>query len=94
MRPPALGVGTVLAAAFHALPRLNPEEKYSVTPKSGLFLAGSCVAAIAAVGSIFELSSGSPDWGSGPTTLILGICVPLVGLLFYAAVKDANANQQ
>lgn len=65
-----------------------------MTPKSGLFLAGSCIAAIAAVGSVFELSSGNPDWGTGPTTLILGLCVPLVGLLFYAAVKDANANQQ
>ena len=64
-----------------------------MTPKSGVFLAGSCVAAIAAVGSIFELSSGSPDWGTVPTTLVLGLCVPLVGVLFYAAVKDAQANQ-
>ena len=37
-----------------------------MTPKSGVLLAGSCVAAIAAVGSIFELSSGTPDWGTGP----------------------------
>jgi hypothetical protein len=65
-----------------------------VTPKSGLLLAGSCVAAIAAVGSIFELSSGSPDWGTVPTTVILGLCLPLVGVLFYAAVKDAKANQK
>jgi len=65
-----------------------------VTPKSSLLLAGSCVAAIAAVGSIFELSSGTPDLGSGPTIAILGLCLPLTGLLFYAAVKDARANQQ
>lgn len=65
-----------------------------MTPKSGVFLGGSCVAAIAAVGSIFELSSGNPDWGTLPTTLVLGLCVPLVGILFYAAVKDARANQQ
>ncbi|TVP66423.1 MAG: hypothetical protein EA342_11745 [Leptolyngbya sp. LCM1.Bin17] len=65
-----------------------------MTPKSGLFLAGSCIAAIAAVGSVFELSSGSPDWGTVPTTVILGLCVPLVGVLFYAAVKDAKANQE
>ena len=65
-----------------------------MTPKSGVFLAGSCVAAIAAVGSIFELSSGNPDWGAGPTIAVLGLCVPLVGILFYAAVKDARANQQ
>jgi hypothetical protein len=65
-----------------------------VTPKSGLFLAGSCIAAIAAVGSVFELSSGSPDWGTVPTTLVLGLCTPLVAVLFYAAVKDAKANQE
>ncbi|MGB3311050.1 MAG: hypothetical protein WBG32_11905 [Nodosilinea sp.] len=65
-----------------------------MTPKSGLLLAGSCIAAIAAVGSIFELSSGSPDWGTVPTTVVLGFCVPLVGVLFYAAVKDAKANQE
>lgn len=64
-----------------------------MTPKSGLFLAGSCVAAIAAVGCVFELSSGSPDWGQGLTTVILGLAVPLAGLLFYAAVQDAKANQ-
>lgn len=64
-----------------------------MTPKSGIFLAGSCVAAIAAVGSVFELSSGSPDWGTVPTTVVLGLCLPLVGVLFYAAVKDARANQ-
>lgn len=65
-----------------------------MTPKSGLLLAGSCVAAIAAVGSIFELSSGNPDWGTVPTTVVLGLCLPLVGVLFYAAVKDAKANQE
>nr|WP_199289926.1 hypothetical protein [Leptolyngbya sp. FACHB-60] len=59
-----------------------------------MLLAGSCVAAIAAVGSVFELSSGSPDWGTVPTTVVLGLCVPLVGILFYAAVKDAKANQE
>ncbi|HEY9736071.1 MAG TPA: hypothetical protein V6D06_07305 [Trichocoleus sp.] len=63
-----------------------------MTPKSGVFLAGSCIAAIAAVGSIFELSSGQPDLGTLPTSIVLAISVPLVGLFFYAAVKDARAN--
>lgn len=63
-----------------------------MTPKSGVFLAGSCIAAIAAVGSIFELSSGQPDWGTLPTTVVLGLSLPLVAVLFYAAVKDARAN--
>jgi len=65
-----------------------------VTPKSGVFLAGSCVAAIAAVGSIFELSSGVPDLGTTVTGVILAFSVPASALLFYAAVLDARANQQ
>ena len=34
------------------------------TPKSGLLLALSCITAIAAVGSIFELSSGDAQLGN------------------------------
>jgi hypothetical protein len=64
-----------------------------VTPKSGVLLAGSCVAAIAAVGSIFELSSGTPQWGTLVTGVILALTVPLTGIFFYAAVQDARANQ-
>lgn len=64
-----------------------------MTPKSGVFLAGSCVAAIAAVGSIFELSSGQPQLGSLITSVILILSIPLTGILFYAAVQDARANQ-
>ncbi|HAZ44088.1 MAG TPA: hypothetical protein DDW76_15035 [Cyanobacteria bacterium UBA11369] len=64
-----------------------------MTPKSGLFLGGACVTAIAAVGSIFELSSGNPELGTTITTTILLISVPLTGWLFWAAVRDARANQ-
>ncbi|HEY9629403.1 MAG: hypothetical protein HY785_20700 [Oscillatoriophycideae cyanobacterium NC_groundwater_1537_Pr4_S-0.65um_50_18] len=64
-----------------------------MTPKSGVLLAGSCVAAIAAVGSIFELSSGTPQWGTLVTGVILALTVPLTGIFFYAAVQDARANQ-
>ncbi|NJL39339.1 MAG: hypothetical protein HC840_15245 [Leptolyngbyaceae cyanobacterium RM2_2_4] len=64
-----------------------------MTPKSSLFLGGSCVAAIAAVGSIFELSSGTPQLGTLLTSIILALSIPAVGLLFYAAVRDARANQ-
>ncbi|HEY9698101.1 MAG TPA: hypothetical protein V6D10_12610 [Trichocoleus sp.] len=64
-----------------------------MTPKSGVFLAGSCVAAIAAVGSVFELSSGTPQLGTLTTSVILALAIPLTGLFFYAAVQDARANQ-
>jgi hypothetical protein len=63
-----------------------------LTPKSGLYLGGSCVTAIAAVGSIFELSSGQPDLGVQVTAIILGLSIPLTGLFFFAAVKDAREN--
>ncbi|WNN91941.1 hypothetical protein [Gloeocapsopsis dulcis] len=62
-----------------------------MTPKSGLFLGGSCIAAIAAVGSVFELSSGQPDLGVTVTSVILATSIPLTGFLFYAAVRDTNA---
>ncbi|HEY9622910.1 MAG TPA: hypothetical protein V6C78_21310 [Crinalium sp.] len=64
-----------------------------VTPKSGLLLMSSCVAAIAAVGSIFELSSGDPQLGSLVTGIILAIAIPLTGVLFYAAIRVAKAEQ-
>jgi hypothetical protein len=65
-----------------------------LTPKSGLFLGGSCVSAIAAVGSVFELSSGQPDLGVQITAIILALSIPLTGLFFFAAVRDARANMK
>jgi hypothetical protein len=65
-----------------------------VTPKSGVLLMGSCIAAIAAVGSVFELSSGNPDLGNLTTGVILAACIPLAGGLFWAAVQDTKANQK
>jgi hypothetical protein len=63
-----------------------------LTPKSGLFLGASCITAIAAVGSVFELTSGQPDLGFQTTAIILGLSIPLTGLFFIAAVRDARAN--
>lgn len=65
----------------------------SLTPKSGLFLGISCIAAIAAVGSIFELSSGEPELGVQMTSIILALSIPLSGLLFFAAVRQAKADR-
>ncbi len=63
-----------------------------MTPKSGVFLLGSCIAAIAAVGSVFELASGQPQLGSTLTSSILGVSIPLVGVCFYIAVRDSQTN--
>lgn len=65
-----------------------------MTPKSGVFLLGCCVTAIAAVGSVFELSSGNPELGTLTTGLILTGSIPLTVLLFLAAVADTKANQK
>lgn len=65
-----------------------------MTPKSGVLLLGSCVTAIAAVGSVFELSSGHPELGSLTTGVILAASIPLTVLLFLAAVADTKANQK
>jgi hypothetical protein len=65
-----------------------------MTPKSGLFLAVSCIAAIAAVGSGFELSSGEPELGTSLTWGILGLCGPLTIVALLLAIQDARrANQ-
>ena len=65
-----------------------------MTPKSGVLLLGSCVTAIAAVGCVFELSSGQPDLGIGITGAILAASIPLCILMFVAAVRDTRANQK
>ncbi|ADI64589.1 hypothetical protein [Trichormus azollae] len=65
-----------------------------LTPKSGLFLGSSCVTAIAAVGSVFELSSGQPDLGVQTTAIILALSIPLTVLFFIVAVRDARANMK
>ncbi len=65
-----------------------------MTPKSGIFLGASCVAAIAAVGCVFELTSGNPEYGSLVTGIILAISAPLTIVCFIAAVADARANNQ
>ncbi len=68
--------------------------KVYLTPKSGLFLAICCITAIAGVGSVFEITSGTPDLGMQTTSIILGLSIPLTALSFFAAVRDAKANMK
>lgn len=63
-----------------------------MTPKSGVLLLLSCFAAIACVGSIFELTSGTPELGQVVTSVILTISIPLTIVPFFLAVRDARAN--
>lgn|GEM_PF-189675 len=64
-----------------------------MTPKIGLLLAVSCIAAIAGVGSVFELSSGVPQLGTPVTAVILVLSIPVTIGSFWAAVQDARANE-
>jgi hypothetical protein len=64
---------------------------YNYTPLGSICLLLSCIAAIAAVGCVFELFSGAPDYGTSITTSILAASVPLCIGLFYAAVRSTNA---
>lgn len=67
----------------------------TMTPKSAILLLVSCVAAIAAVGCVFELSYGDPDFGFATTKLILAGSAPLTVISFVLAVMDARrANQE
>lgn len=65
-----------------------------MTPKSGVLLLGSCISAIAAVGSVFELSSGMPELGNVTTGTILALSIPLTIGLFIVAVQDTRANMK
>lgn len=62
--------------------------------KSNLLLGASCIAAIAAVGSAFELASGQPDLGVGVTAGILVGAVPMTVWMFMSAVGAARAQQK
>jgi hypothetical protein len=63
-----------------------------MTPKSGLYLGLACIFGVAAVGSVFEITSGQPDWGFTATWIALGVSIPAGIAAFVIAVKDARAN--
>lgn len=60
------------------------------TPKTGFCLLGASISAIAAVGSVFEISSGTPDLGMAVTGSILAATIPLTVILFVTAVKSST----
>jgi hypothetical protein len=62
--------------------------------KSQLLLGISVIAAIAFVGSIYELSSGTPELGSTVTWAILGASLPSCVFFFLTAVKLAKASMK
>ncbi len=59
------------------------------TPITGACLLGASISAIAAVGSVFEIASGNPEWGMLVTGCILAASIPLTVILFVTAVKNS-----
>jgi hypothetical protein len=64
---------------------------FNYTPLGSICLLGACITAIAAVGSVFELSSGTPEYGTAITGTILALSIPITVGLFYVAVRSTNA---
>ncbi len=60
------------------------------TPLTGICLLGASISAIAAVGSVFELSSGAPELGMAVTGSILAASIPMTIFLFMTAVKNSK----
>jgi hypothetical protein len=60
------------------------------TPIAGVCLLGASISAIAAVGSVFEIASGNPEWGMMTTGSILAASIPLTVILFVTAVKNSD----
>ena len=60
------------------------------TPITGFCLLGASISAIAAVGSVFELSSGAPELGIAVTGSILAAAIPLTVVFFITAVKNSR----
>jgi hypothetical protein len=63
-----------------------------IPTKSGILLLVSCVAFIAVVGCVFELSSGEPSLGQWQTIAILAFSVPFGVFTFIAAAREAKAS--
>jgi ABC-type Na+ efflux pump permease subunit len=63
-----------------------------IPTKSGILLLFSCVAFIAVVGCVFELSSGEPSLGQWQTIAILALSVPFGLFTFIAAARVAKAS--
>lgn len=59
--------------------------------KAYALLGISCVTAIAAVGSVFELSSGVPRLGTTTTAVILVLAGLATPLLFWLAIKEGRS---
>lgn len=70
------------------------EGRVPIDLPSGVLLAVSSVLAIAAVGCVFELSSGHPQYGVPLTSGILIVSLPGFLGLFYAAIRKGQVEAE
>lgn len=67
---------------------------YPLNVPSPILLASSMVLGIASIGSVFELSGGSPANGFAASAAIAALGFPLCIFLFYAAIRKGQAETE
>jgi len=67
---------------------------YPIDLPSPILLATSMVLAISSIGSLFELTGGTPKLGFGVTAAISAIGLPLSVFLIYAAILKGAAETE
>lgn len=70
------------------------EASYPIDLPSPALLATSMVLAISSIGSLFELTGGSPKLGFGPTAALAAIGLPMSLFLIYAAILKGAAETE
>lgn len=73
----------------------NKNDTSAVLPvPSAVLLLTSSVLAIAAIGCVFELSSGHPQYGTKLTSAILLVAGPAFPYLFWQAIRKGRAESE
>jgi len=69
-------------------------QSYPIDLPSPILLATSMVLAISSIGSLFELSGGTPKLGFAVTAVITALGLPLSVFLIYAAILKGAAETE
>ncbi|KAA8491208.1 hypothetical protein FVE85_9503 [Porphyridium purpureum] len=77
----------------HGRARLVMSNGPPINLPSGVLLMFSSVLAIASVGSVFELSSGHPQYGTPVTAAILAASFPGFLFMFWATLQKGKAEE-
>uniref|UniRef100_A0A7S1EUA5 Uncharacterized protein n=1 Tax=Timspurckia oligopyrenoides TaxID=708627 RepID=A0A7S1EUA5_9RHOD len=72
----------------------SPPPNPPINLPSYVLLLSSSFLAIASIGCIFELASGTPQYGTTTTSAILLFSFPSFAFLFYAALQKGKAESE